>query len=99
MQDRLDQLLVEPGHSDQVAGVLGVRTQERGPDCRLSVDTDQRLPGALLRQSWLGLRRDRRGRGQIVRWHDRPARRWTARGDAWDAASKLSANLGRVRLV
>src|ERR1035437_2015802 len=99
MQDRLDQLLVEPGHPDQVTGVLGVRTQERGPDRRLSVDSDQRLPGTLLSQRWLGLGRDRRGRSQIARWPGRLARFRPARDDAWDAAGEVSANFGRVRLV
>jgi hypothetical protein len=54
MQNHLDQLLVEPGHSDLSVGELRVRTQKSCPDRRLAVQADQYLPRALAGQGWLG---------------------------------------------
>ena len=99
VQGHLDQLLVDPGHPHQVAGVLGVRTQERGPDRRLPVDTDQGLPGALPRQRRLGLGRDRGRRSQVAGRRGCRHGRRPARAHAWDATGEGAADPWGVHLV
>src|SRR5450759_1815715 len=99
MQDHGDQLLVDRGHPDQITGVLRVRTQEGGLDRRFALEADQRLPGALVGQGWLGLGWDRCGRCLVARSPGGLDGCRTSRGDAWDAAGEAAANLGRVGFV
>src|SRR5665647_3530756 len=102
MQDHLDQLLVEPGHTDQIARVLRVWTKERGPDRRLPANPGQRLPDALVGQRRLGLGWDGSRKGD-VRHTSRGAGEWAGRHwgrrDHRDPTSEASANLRRIDLV
>jgi hypothetical protein len=92
MQDQFDQLLVKPGHADQITGVLGVRTQECSPDCRFAMNTDQRLPNTLVVQRRVRLGWDRCGS------MGRACFEMSRRNDR-DAAGEAPANLGWVGLV
>src|SRR5450759_4078943 len=102
MQDHLDQLLVEPGHANQIAGVLRIRAQERSLDRRLPVNTGQRLPDALVGQGWLDLGWDG-SQNSVARLRSRDTSGGpgchSGRGEQGDSTREASANLGRTELV